>query len=131
MRFSWSLPGSCEVTKLTTRRRGDFQCSTRVSESLILSHRVLENLCSGHEVNKKLTKQHDCCLNNVHDVAYSDFLEAAYLLQVLRKKVVRLEPLIFTTVDLLLVLCLLTIVSDAALVAGTFEITHSSNFESR
>jgi len=32
---------------------------------------------------------------------------------------------------LLFVLCLLTIVSDAALVARTFEITHFSNFESR
>ena len=38
---------------------------------------------------------------------------------------------VVSTGDLLFMLCLLTIVSDAALVARTFEITHFSNFESR
>jgi len=53
---------------------------------------ILKNLCSNREVNKKLKKQHVCCVDNVYDVVDSYFLEAAYLLQVLRKKVVRLEP---------------------------------------
>jgi len=35
--------GGCQVAKLLTRSRGDFQCSTRVSESSIVPHRVLEN----------------------------------------------------------------------------------------
>jgi len=61
----------------------------------VITMPFLRDTNSSREVNKKLKKQHECCVNNVYDIAYSDFLEAAYLLQVLRKKVVRLEPLIF------------------------------------
>jgi len=67
-----------------------------VSQCPIEFLRILENVCSGREVNKKMKKQHVCCINNVYDVVDSDFLEAAFLLQMFQKKVVRLEQWIFT-----------------------------------
>jgi len=46
---------------------------------------VEENLCSGREANNMLRKLCVYCIPNVYDVVDSDFLEGAYLLQVLRK----------------------------------------------
>ena len=69
LKMSENLPGGCEVAKLTTRSRGEFQCSTfnqstctlvectRVTESLIVSSchieclRFTQSLCSVREVN--------------------------------------------------------------------------------
>ena len=44
--------------------------------------RIPESLRSGLEVKKKLRKQYACCIDNVHDIVGSYFLEEANLLQV-------------------------------------------------
>ena len=46
---------------------------------------VEESLCSGREANMMRMKQCVYCIRNVYDVVDLDFLEGAYLLQVLRK----------------------------------------------
>ena len=129
---------------------------------------VEENLCSGREANNMLRKLCVYCIPNVYDVVDSDFLEGAYLLQVLRKInlncrllqpcIIKIECLLQSSaieickltafavsltrstvlsqqfhrrLRIFFVFYLLAIGSDAALVSSTFEIIHSSIFESR
>ena len=120
--------------------------------------RISKLLRSGREVNKKLRKQYVCCIHNVHDVlAHASWKgltfykckrqlpsteeyynripsrsASLWILQSVSPPGLRcFQQQNHKRLLKLFVLYLLTIDSDAALVSSTFEITHSSIFESR
>ena len=116
--------------------------------------RIRKRLCSGSEVNKNLRKQYvhctmllthtswtglafyNCKGKSTRTVEYYNRLPSIYaslwILQLVSPPDLRcFQQQNHRRLLKLFVLYLLTIDSDAALVSSTFEITHSSNFESR